>query len=265
MVFDVFINFFTNPINISFMAMFVMVGVIIGYLYQPSPKNQVLYCREKDGRGQELKIQSEDAVSLETKSNPALRFFKYGRSYVFTIARKFGKAKKVARFFGKEGTAYTWTLEGWKEGKKVKDSKDPKKESVIEKAKKIKVNFKTLENAVKHTWGKKFYNTVPEAKKKLLRNNKMLVTVNLETGLTPSDYEPISEMQIRKKANEDMAGLIARGIKGILKKSALDVLPWIGTGVAIGLAIVALGLLKVGTCPPCNSVTRNMITLFLGV
>lgn len=266
---EIFLNYFTNPINIAFTGMFIAVGVLVGYVYQPSPKNQVLYCREKDGRGEQYDIQNEDAISLVTKTNPALRFFKYGKSYVFTISRKLGKARKVARFIGKEGTAYTWRLMGFEkvptkfEDQPVKEEKPepPKKRGrgrppkvkvktervpVEWEEKEIDITFPSLAEAVEHKWGAGFWNTVPLERKEQLADNKMLVTVGLESGLTPLGYKPITERQINKKANEDMASLIARGVSGAVKTPILNYLPWIGTGVAIGLVLVAIGLLQVG-------------------
>jgi len=225
--------------------MFLAVGVVLGIYLQPSPSNQVLYVRERDGRGEEYDIRKEDPISLETKTSPALRFFKYGRSYVFSIRRKFQRPKKIARFFCKEGTAYTWTLTGH------------------HKKKKIDLKFPTLEKAVLFSWGKHFYNTVPERQKEKLRSKKVKVAVDLEAGLTPESPEgekgftPITESTVKKKANEDMAGLIAAGVKNVVKKSAIEVLPWIGCGVAIGIILVAVGLLDVGGSAEFIAVARN--------
>ncbi|MHA1829053.1 MAG: hypothetical protein ACTSX6_10460 [Candidatus Heimdallarchaeaceae archaeon] len=214
------------------MVLFLVLGVFVGVFIRPTPKNQVLYIRERDGRGEEYDISKEDAVSLETKTNPPLRFFKYGRSYVFKVRSALGKVKTFARFFGKEGTAYTWRLLGF----------SGTKENPV----KINLEFPSLEDAVKFRWGEEFYNTVPEEMKRKLQEDKVLVTVDLEPGIVPAGYQPITESVILNKADEDMASLIARGVKGAIKFGALNYIPWIGTGIAIGLALVGLGLIKLG-------------------
>ena len=107
-----FIGFdFFNIFNILTIAIFFCVGVIVAIIflrYGMRPKNQILYLRERDGRGLELDLSKEDAISFTTKSNPPLRFFKFGRSYEF---RRRGRA--YTRFLGKEGTAYTCRTEGF--------------------------------------------------------------------------------------------------------------------------------------------------------
>lgn len=226
--------------------MFLVAGVLLGVLFQPSPSNQVLYFRERDGRGEEYNISDEDPISITTRTNPPLRFFKYGRSYVFTIRRKLGRAKKIARFIGKEGTAYTWRLLGFEE-----------------KAKNLNLKFPTLEDAVKLVWGKHFYNTVPEKQKAKLREGKVNVLVDLEPGLTPEEYTPIDEKTVKKKANEDMASLIAAGVKQIVKKSVIDVLPWLGSGIAIGLGLVAIGLLDVGPSSSSAALIQTVSEMML--
>lgn len=203
-----------------------LVGIIIGIILFrviTRPKNQIIYCRERDGRAMELDISKEDHITLETKTDPPLRFYKYGRSYEL---RKRGRA--FTRFLGKEGTAYTWIMQGFKK--------------VGSKLQEIKVPFPTLEDAVKSVWGE-FYTTVPENMQKALQNNSMLVTVNLEPGITPEGYKPITEATIRKKNREDAKDLIARGLKGAIQKDWFERLAWIGTGA--GLTMVGMLLLGV--------------------
>lgn len=181
------------------LLIFLLLGMLTGILllrYIIKPKNQIQYLRERDGRGHEFDVAREDAISLETSTNPPLRFFKFGRAYEFI---KRGRA--FTRFFGKEGTAYTWRLEGFAKTNPEGETKP------------LTLEFPTLEGAVKHCWGNETYEAVQEELKAKLRNNKMYVTVNLEPGITPEGYEPITEQTITKKADEDMASLIGREVK----------------------------------------------------
>jgi len=251
-----FLDWFSNVFNILFFVVALALGIILGIVilrYGFKPKNQILYCRERDGRGLELKVGEEDAVSLETNSSPELRFFKYGRSYEFRH-----RGRSFTRFFGKEGTAYTWRLQGFskvpskcetvteqvpvlnEKGVAIVDEKGLPVFKNIEKQvpiefenKQIDLEFPTLEDAVKSKWGEEFYENVPDKMKDLLRKNNLLVTVNLEPGIVPEGYEPITESVIKKKANEDMAELMAHSLKGAVKKTVLDIIPWIGLGCGI--------------------------------
>lgn len=198
-----------------------MIGFLVSVLtvrFILVPKNQILYFRERDGRGQELGFEREDALSFRTKSKPPLRFFKFGRAYEF---RKRGRA--FTRFLGKEGTGYTWRLVGF----------DGTKENPT----KIDLTFPTLEAAVKKKWGNEFYESVPEERKEQLRDNRLLVTVDLEGGMVPEGYEPINEDIIEETADREMAEIFAHAAKGMVKKDLLERIAWIGCGVAIGFAI----------------------------
>lgn len=209
------------------LAVFLAVGILLGVLirhYLWRAKNQILYCREKDGRGLELDVAEEDAITLTTRTNPVLRFYKYGRAYQFL---KRGRA--FARRFGKEGTAYTWKLLGFSDTTK--------------KPKKINLKFPTLEAAVVHKWGDKKYAEVPENLQKMLQDNQMLVTVGLEPGVTPKGYEPITESVIRKKSREDAKELIARGLKDAVSRDLFERLAYIGSGA--GLVLIGMLLLGV--------------------
>ena len=245
-----------------FFAVFVLVGYLIGILVQPAPKNQVLYCRERDRRGEQHNIVKEDAISLETK-NPELRFFKFGHAFVFDVKRRFGKVKKVARFLAKESTAFTWNLFGsgvevtkWK--KMDFTARDPTTEEIVTVTKKVPIKYKpsskeidlqfpTLEDAVKFKCGTDNYNAFPIAIKDKLKENKMMVTVGLEAGLTPEGYKPATEEMIWEKGNERVAEMFSGKIKSALKGGVIDKIPWIGTGgVIVLIGAILMGWIKIG-------------------
>lgn len=208
------------------MVLFAAFGILIGVLirhYLWRAKNQILYCRERDGRGLELNVKEEDAESLITNTDPIMRFFKWGRSYTFEK-----RGRTFTRFFGKEGTGYIWRLMGFSNTKK-----NPKE---------IEIPFDTLEDAVKSKWGKK-YDDVPEPLQKMLQDNKLLVTVGLEPGITPKGYVPITESVIRKKSREDAKELIGRGLRGAIQRDLFERLAYIGSGA--GLALIGMLLMGV--------------------
>lgn len=264
---DIFLNFFSDIFNVIVGFILMLVGILVGivlrhYLYRA--KNQVLYLRERDKRGLELNISKEGPFSVETHSNPKLRFFKYGGSYEF---RKRGRA--FTRFFGKEGTGYLWRLQGFskvpskfkeiiekvpminEKGVALLDEKGnqvfkevPTQVPIEWKEQEVELKFPNLEAAVKEMWGEEFYSEVPEKMKSLLRDNRLFVTVNLEPGIVPEGYEPITESVIKKKAKEDAAELIGRSLKGATKKSITDWIFIFGAGAgAATIAFVFLGMI----------------------
>jgi len=213
---------------------------------------RILYCRERDGRGSDLAVKLEDEIRLDTANN--IRFFKHGRSYSFT--GMMNRLKVI--YFGKEGTAYTAKLMGFS-GKPRLDNPDAPEEGAAEggdaeegAAKKgptqITLDFPTVWEAVKYKLGDEFLRPFPEEQKKLLQDEKFLVTVDLEPGLTPEGYVPATEQDIADKGKRDMARLLGEAAKMALHGGFIDKIPWIGFGVAIGIVgCMALGWIPVNS------------------
>lgn len=219
-----------NLVELLMRILFLLLGGIFMYILFPmfGAATRILYCRERDGRGQELAVKLEDEVRLDTKNN--IRFFKHGRSYAFT--GMMNRLKSV--FFAKEGTAYTAKLLGF--------SGTPDEPTRIE------LEFPTVWEAMRNRVGDAFLRPFPEEQKKKLQNEKFLVTVDLEPGLTPEGYEPATEQDIADKGKRDMAKLLGEAAKMALHGGMLDKIPWIGMGVAVGLVgAMALGWIPVGT------------------
>jgi len=219
-----------NLVELLMRMVFLLLGSIFMYVLFPlfGSATRILYCRERDGRGTDLAVKLEDEVRLDTANN--VRFFKHGRSYAFT--GMMNRLKSV--FFAKEGTAYTAKLEGFSG-----TVKDPTM---------IELDFPTVWEAVKFKLGDDFLRPFPEDKKKLLQNDKFLVTVGLEPGLTPEGYLPATEQDIDDKGNRDMARLLGEAAKMALHGGMIDKVPWIGMGIAVGLVgAMALGWIPVGT------------------
>lgn len=262
-----FLDLLGNVFAWVWFVIFALIGVFLGIvirMYVLQPKNQMLYIRERDGRGNELNIKSEDAISLVTNSNPVMRFFKWGRSYEI---RKRGKSS--ARFFGKEGTAYTWRLEGFsktptkykkvpvqvpvmdqktgeqliaEDGTPVYETKELEVPCEWEN-KKIELPFETLEDAVRFRWGEEYDSGVPERLQVMLRDDRIFVTVGLEAGIVPKGYTPITESVIEDKADEEMALKFAEAEKKSRKQDMFERIAWIGTGIAIAFALQVFGVI----------------------
>lgn len=190
-----------------------VVGVIIGWVAASilGSSHRILLIRERDRRGKQYGIKKEDHIKLISKGNPPIRIYKYRGAYEFL-----GKAgKKITTFFAKEGTAYNMALESGE--KEVKNA-----------------NFGEIAEII---WGEEFYKTVPEDRRKQLETNKLTMTVDIEQGITPTGYAPITEVNIASDGDENMAAAVA---KGVTKGMAI---PWINyvfsIGCGAGLTFVA--------------------------
>jgi len=219
-----------NLVELLMRILFLLLGGIFMYILFPlfGSATRILYCRERDGRGSDLAVKDEDEIRLDTTNN--IRFFKHGRSYSFT--GMMNRLKVI--YFGKEGTAYTAKLLGFSGTPGVPT--------------KINLEYPTVWEAVRHKLGDDFLRPFPEAQRKLLQDEKFLVTVGLEPGLTPEGYKPATEQDIADKGKRDMAKLLGEAAKSALHGGIIDKVPWIGMGVAIGLVgAMALGWIPVGS------------------
>jgi len=250
--------------NMLRIMIFLAAGVLLGIIQSAymTPPTRVMYVRERDGRGEELKVSNETPISLETGGKTPYRFFKFGRSYEFKKAL----GKKVSTFFGKEGTAYSWTLMGYspkrfKDVEEPEDYLDPVTNEIKTRMVKSRVAvdeegegsslvdkiFDTVESLIITLWGEKFYLTVPEEQKKQLRENKVVMTVDLEPGLTPKDYQPITEEDINEEGNQYMAQLLASAAKASLSPGVLNTVALMGFGgLVTAVAFMLMGWVPVG-------------------
>jgi len=246
---SIFLDFFGNIFNDIFVIVFLLTGLLIGIFLRPWFGNQVIKLIDREYRFVDLDIEEETAVSIECKNKkgmPPQRFYKWKPGYT-GILGKFLK-KPVTRFFGKEGTAYTWAM-GTKKGEEGKETKLGK-----------------LCDAVKTVWGNAFYDTVPEKQRKLLEESQISFTVDLDQGpLTPTGYKVVSEEDIKSEEDRKAAETFWQGKKTVEKGQWIQ---WVfifvaGFGVAATLQI--LGILRIGSTtttptPPTGNQTTTAIS-----
>lgn len=231
-------------IELLMRIIFLLLGSILMYILFPlfGAATRILYCRERDGRGSDLAVKLEDEIRLDTAND--IRFFKHGRSYAFTGVMN--RLKNI--YFGKEGTAYTAKLMGFSGKPRMHDPDNAENNEAEEGPTQIELEFPTVWEAVRLKLGDSFLRPFPEEQKKLLQDEKFLVTVDLEPGLTPEGYTPATEQDIADKGKRDMAKLLGESAKMALHGGMIDKVPWIGMGIAIGLVgAMALGWIPVGS------------------
>jgi len=126
--------------------------------------------------------------------------------------------KAVTRFFGKEGTAYTWWTES---GEK---------------------SIGTIAESLRKIWGADFYGEIPKTQRDLIESKKVYVTVNLETGLTPEDFPVVKEDQIHEDDDTKAAKILGEGMKESTKVPFSQGILWMAAGAAIVMGLVLLGV-----------------------
>jgi len=219
-----FLNVFANPLNIAFMGIALVLGLALGVFLKPFVGNQVIKIIPADHRFIDLDIKEETSVSIECKQKkgfPIQRFFKYHPGFTGMAGRLI--KKPITRFFGIEGTAYTWDIQ-----------------SGIDKL------IGSLGDAVRAVLGEDFWSFIPEDQQKTLTDSKMMVTVGLsESPLTPEGMRSISEEDIKVETDRKAAETFwaEHGIrqKGMIINMVLAG----GCGAAVVFALFFLGILSV--------------------
>ena len=164
------------------LLLFVLIGILIGLIYRPRAKNECMKLLPRDKRFIDFKISHEDAFGFDcepVKGFPPQRFIKLRPGFTGKIG-KFLK-RSITRFIGKEGSAYTWKTESGP------------------------VQFGTLGKALRGLWGDKVYNQIPEKRRTELEESKINVTLDLEEGLTPEKFTPVSEEDIKTEQDRKAA------------------------------------------------------------
>lgn len=246
------LNFTSIMLIFIALALGIFVGIFV--LGTMGVKNYILYLREKDGRGLELPIETETDKKLETRSKPPLRFFKWGRGY--NIVKGFLK-RTITVFLAKEGTGYSWTVKGFTKvptktetrTKTIKNAETGEDETIEELVilewgpEKIEdMDVGSLEDALLVIWGEEFYKTVPEERKAQLQDSTVKLSVELEPGITPEGFSPITESDINNEGDRNIMQLWAEEAKGALKTPIFESAMAMGFG---GL-IVLVGCLLMG-------------------
>lgn len=232
----------TDP-TIMGVASFVVILALIYLLFKKlRPRREVMYLRERDKRGQRLAITEETATTIycRRKKGSDKRFFKWGSSYIFHEA-----GKMITRFFAKEGTAYTYKLRssipthnpGEIPDETVQDVQCISCGEVFEtNLPVVKIGMKgeevgPLKKVLLGLWGQKFFNEIPEKQKKIIEDNKIFVTVELESGLTPAGgFSPMSEEDIKDEDDRKAASIFAKALGPTAKQELYKGFLWASLG-----------------------------------
>ena len=230
-MFDIFVGYFTNPLTIVFMALFTMIGLIVGLFLRPWMGNQVQKFIPADHRFMDLAIDEETSISVQCKKKkgmPVQRFLKLHPGFTGIVGR-FLK-KPITRYLGIEGTAYTWQIES---GRFIKAG--------------------SLQDSVRALWGEDFYSTVPERQRDMLEESRIQVTVGLdEAPLTPAGMRSISEEDIKQEEDRQASKTFWSAHAGQTKGFYINMILAGGTGFAVCAALIFFGLIRMPTAEPAQ-------------
>lgn len=211
------IGFFLGNFYLILGASSLAIILLLVY-YLSRPRMEVLYFSESDRRLKPIKINKEKPRSLVHKGSEAMRFFKYRGSWG---ALAFGGLKKITTFLGKMGTAYTFQTEGGE------------------------VKIGKLYDAVKLVWGEDVCDKLKPEQRDLLQKSEIYVTVDLEKGITPEGFEPITEGDIASEGELKVVESYARGRSEAQKPPALQYMFTLIAGAGIGIiASIVLGWIR---------------------
>ena len=214
-LFEVFNSFIMSP-YLQY-GLLVVGAIFIGFRYLRSSTkhlHEVLYFAEQEKTGLQLKVLSESPRLVTTEKN--MRFLRNSVAYTFRIGKRM-----VTRYLGKRGTAYTFKL---KEGKVKKVG--------------------SIYDGVVAIWGQDKVDKLKSDELKQLKDSELWITVDLEKGLTPTDYTPFSEQDIKSEANVGMANLVGKAIREELESSDyIRVLALLGAGGCAIFLLAALGII----------------------
>lgn len=223
---SVFIDFFSNLLNIVMIILFLVIGVLAGLLLKPPAKNQVTKIIERDRRFIDFNINEESAFSLSCdpkKGYPPQRFLKLNAGYTGKVGRFIKRT--ITKFFGKEGTAYTWTFEAGAQKK-----------------------IGSLSKALKGLWGNDYWNLFAEnepEKANQLEESKINVTVEIEKGFTPESFTSVSEEDIKREEDRAAAQTFWKGKRSEEKREWIDYIFILMAGFGIALALQVMGILRI--------------------
>ncbi len=219
-----------NIFNWILIIISVLVGILLGIFLRPLVGNSIMKVIPSENRFVDFDIEEETAISIYCKGKkgfPPHRFIKCWPGYIGVVGR-FLK-KPITRFFGREGTAYTWHIKN-----------------------NLEIKIGSLAKAVKHLWGEDFYDTIPEKQREDLEASKISVTVKLdsEDALTPAGMRVVSEENIKQDEDIQASKTFWKGKKLTDRGALINLILGIGTGFGICATLVLLGVFRAPAAEP---------------
>lgn len=210
-------NLFKNPVIllVGFNILIALGGIVYVIYDRLRMKQNILYFSEGERLFERIPVDAFSPVSVfNTKRN--LRFIRNSVSYR-------NKDRNEILWLAKRGTAYTFTTENTPEGK----------------AKKIG----TLWDALKGLLDEEYINQFETEVKEKLQNPEIFVTVDLEKGKTPENYEALDEIDINNENTDRMRQIIFEGVKQATSEDIIKMIGLMAVGIVLWVIAQNLGVL----------------------
>lgn len=211
-------EWFTQNWLITLTIIFLLFSIIsiLVVFFRLKPSKQVLYIDEDSGTGLNLSVVSETPKRLFCEG--LYRFYRFSKAYNFRSGLKL-----TTMYFAKRGSAYTKML---------------KNGSIT--------NVKLWE-IIQTILSPKSIEKLSIDDKNILKDSTILVTIDLETGFTPTGSTVISEYEAKKEANAEFANLVGKGMnKELNRQDVIKIFGLIGAGMAIAYILSMLGIVRMG-------------------
>ena len=174
---------------------------------QTKSRNEVLFLRPRDKRGERLEVTREtDRSVLCEKSDPVHRFIKVGSSWSFKEG-----SKTITRFFGIEGSAYTPV---------IKDEGE---------------THLTVQEFLRSIWTDKVYEALPKRLRKSVETDTLGIIVDpVEINAEEYGLTNLSSDDVNDESDAVVLSRLAnQGIRENLKQKLLGNLVWLMLGIGI--------------------------------
>lgn len=203
------IDILTNPLMLILEtgSGMLMLGLFLGvYMSQPR-KNKVIQFSPESGRGIEYNVDKEDEINIKCDSvlnTPPQKFMKYPLQTGYNIVKKgiFKRLHNYALWIGRMGTAYTFPL-------------DTNRSLTLEQIEKT-----TLKQTLQNILEPENYDKLGSTFQKKIEEAQVGVLIQFpKVDLTPPGMPSMSSDDIHRHAIEEFIGMLAQGIKDLMKKS----------------------------------------------
>jgi hypothetical protein len=196
-------------------VVFVLAGIALWM--QIKPVKKILYFSPEEHTGEEFIVEQTTPAFLHTKKKGGLRyrFIRYRDAYQFQLGMR-----SVTRWLATKGTAYAKKLESGELGEY------------------------TLYKVMESVWSKDVVENLQDDIKQKLIESEIMITVKVEEQQTPEGYKPLTELNIKKESDGEMAKLFGDNIrKEFHREDWIRTIALLGAGVAIAYVAQAMGII----------------------
>ena len=218
-----------SPVVLLLVGVILILGMILSLV---RPTKQVLLLRRRDRRGKILRVARETDLGLVCRKTQGVvnHYIKAGTSWMIRRGMRM-----VTTHFAMEGTAYTAIAKGSDSLRDVKD------EDGNTTGQMIKVN---VEKFLRHLWGDKFYDALPQEAKGPIEKDIVGITVEIAPIHEETwDLDTLSADDINDENDSHVLNKLAGGQKPNRMDTARTAMVWLVVGALAMYMLVTKGMI----------------------